>query len=314
MARRQLDSATRARRLLALLPHLRKGDRVPLDELAHAVGCSAEEVAADLTTLTMCGIPPFSPLELVGLDIDGDAVSVYMDPPGLQRPLKLTVAEARAINAALDVAGYAADSPLRQRLQEACAGSVSLDDLERTVRAGTAPGGMAETYAALAAAAEDHEKVRIVYYTGATGRVAERVVHPWALVQRLGVWYLIAWCEAAGQERVFRLDRIRDIERLGVTFAPPSGVSTAVTPDISTLPCARVIFAPGTELPDDRQWPGATYEQQPDGSTAVCIPYQSPSWVARRVSAFLGKAEVVEPAEVREAVHVLAADLLRAVQ
>ena len=91
-------------------------------------------------------------------------------------------------------------------------------------------------------------------------------------------------------------------------------MSTAVTPDISTLPCARVVFAPGSELPDDRQWPGATYEPQPDGGTSVCIPYQSPSWVARRVSAFLGRAEVVAPAEVREAVRMLAADLLRAVQ
>jgi len=262
----------------------------------------------------MCGIPPFSPLELVALEIDGDAVSVYMDPPGLERPLRLTIGEARAINAALDVAGYAADSPLRQRLQEACSGSVSLEDLERTVRAGTAPGGMAETYARLAIAAEDHEKVRIAYYTGATGRVSERVVHPWVLVQRLGVWYLIAWCEAAGQERVFRLDRVRDIERLGTRFVPPSGVSTSVTPDISTLPCAEVVFARGAELPDDRQWPGATYESRADGSTAVCIPYQSPSWIARRVIAYLGRAEITGPPEVREAVRVLAADLLRRVQ
>lgn len=314
MSSRQLDSGTRARRLLALLPHLRKGDRIPLAELATAVGCTAEEVAADLTTLTMCGIPPFSPLELVALDIDGDAVSVYMDPPGLQRPLRLTIGEARAINAALDVAGYAADSPLRERLQEACSASVSLEDLERTVRAGAAPGGMAETYARLAIAAEDHEKVRIAYYTGATGRVSERVIHPWALVQRLGVWYLIAWCEAAAQERVFRLDRVREIERLGVTFTPPSGVSTAVTPDVSTLPCAQVIFAPGTDLPDDRQWPGATFEPQEDGSTAVCIPYQSPSWIARRVIAYLGCARVTEPPEVRDAVRALAADLLRKVQ
>ncbi len=311
---RHLDAGARARRLLALLPHLRKGDRIPLAELAAAVGCTAEEVAADLTTLTMCGIPPFSPLELVALDIDGDAVSVYMDPPGLERPLRLTVGEARALNAALDVAGYAPDSPLRQRIQEVCSGSVSLEDLERTVRAGTMPGGMAETYARLAVAAEDHEKVRIAYYTGATGRVSERIVHPWALVQRLGVWYLIAWCEAAGQERVFRLDRVREIERLGVRFTPPSGVSTAVTPDISTLPCAEVVFAPGVRLPDDRQWPGATYEPRDDGSTAVRIPYQSPSWISRRVIAYLGHAEVTGPPEVRGAVHALAADLLRKVQ
>ena len=51
------------------------------------------------------------------LDIDGDFVTVYMEPPGLERPLKLTIAEARAVAAALEVAGFAADSPLRAFLR-----------------------------------------------------------------------------------------------------------------------------------------------------------------------------------------------------
>ncbi|MDP2299617.1 MAG: hypothetical protein Q8M55_02765, partial [Actinomycetota bacterium] len=59
---------------------------------------------------------------------------------------------------------------------------MSTDDLERTVRAGAAPGGIADLYATLAAAADEHEKVRITYFTGSTGRTSQRVVHPWALV------------------------------------------------------------------------------------------------------------------------------------
>jgi len=308
---RQLDAATRARRLLALLPHLRKGDRVSLAELATAVGCTAEEVASDLTTLTMCGIPPFTPFDLVDIDIDGDTVTVYMDPPGLERPLKLTIAEARAVSAALEVAGFAADSPLRSRLAALYSDDVSLDELERTVRTGMAPGGAADVYIALAAAADEHEKLRIAYYTVSSGRLSERVVHPWALVQRMGVWYLVAWCESAGQERVFRLDRIRSLAHTGQTFAPPSTVSTLVTPDVADLPPATIRFVPGTVLPDDRQWPGATFETQADGSTIALVPYQSASWIARRVVAFLGKAEVVAPDEVRSAVRDIADDMLR---
>lgn len=308
---RQLDSATRARRLLALLPHLRKGDRVSLAELATAVGCTAEEVASDLTTLTMCGIPPFTPFDLVDLDIDGDTVTVYMDPPGLERPLKLTIAEARAVGAALEVAGFAADSPLRARLSTLCSGDVSLDELERTVRAGVAPGGAADVYTTLAAAAEEHEKLQIAYYTGSSGRLSERMIHPWALVQRMGVWYLVAWCESAEQERVFRLDRIRGLIHTGRTFAPPSTMSTLVTPDVAELPPATVRFAPGAILPDDRQWPGTTFEPQPAGSTLAHVPYQSASWIARRVAAFLGGAEVLAPDEVRAVVREVADDILR---
>lgn len=306
-----LDAATRARRLVALLPHLHGGDRIPLVELAAAVGCTAEEVAADLTTLTMCGIPPFTPFDMVDLDIDGDAVTVYLDPPGLDQPLRLTVPEARALAAALEVAGYAADHPLRHKLDQVSSGGVSSDELARTVRTGAAPGGAADIYSALAAAAEEHEKVAITYYTGSTGRISERLVHPWALVQRLGAWYLVGLCEMAGQERVFRLDRIRSIEHTGMLFEPPSLVPTTVTPDPSQLPVAEIRFEPGARLPDERAWPGVQLERQPDGSTIARMPYQTVSWIARRVVAHLGAATVLCPDEVRDGVGELAEETLR---
>lgn len=307
---KQLDAATRARRLVALLPHLHRGDRVPLAELAAAVGCSAEEVAADLTTLTMCGIPPFTPFDMVDLDIDGDAVTVYMDPPGLDQPLRLTMPEARALAAALEVADYAADSPLRMKLNEVSALDVSSEELARTVRTGAAPGGVAEIYESLAGAAADHEKLQITYYTGSTGRLSERTVHPWALVQRLGTWYLVGMCEAAGAERVFRLDRIRSVSHTGVLFEPPSLVDTGVTPVPEQLPAAVIRFSEDSRLPDERAWPGVRLERQADGSTLATMPYQSTSWIARRVVAYLGSATVLEPAEVRAAVRQLARETL----
>ncbi len=307
------DTATRARRLIALLPLLRKGERVPIQDLASAVGCSAEEVVSDLTTLTLCGIPPFSPMDLVDLEIDGDMVAVYMDPPGLDRPLRLTIPEARALGAALEVAGYAPDSALRERIGEICSASVSADELERTVRISASPGGAAQVYATLAAAADAHEKLRISYYTGSTGRISERVVHPWLLVQRQGTWYLVGLCEAVRQERVFRLDRIREIEHTGETFVPPGEISSAVTPAVADLPVAEIRFAPDAILPEERAWPGVTFAPQPDGSTVARVPYQSVSWIARRVVAYLGGAEVLAPDAVRRGVRALAEDVLRQV-
>lgn len=308
------DTSSRARRLVALLPHLHRGDRIALTELAAIVGCTPDEVAADLTTLTMCGIPPFTPFDLVDLDIDDEFVTVYADPPGLSQPLRLTAPEARALAAALEVAGYAADGPLRTKLSSIASEAVSPHELERTVRTGTAPGGAAEIYATLAAAADSHEKLRIAYHTGSTGRFSERVVHPWAIVQRLGVWYLVAMCESAGEERVFRMDRIRDIESTGEYFAPPSDVSTRVTPDDAGLQTAEIHFAEGSRLPDERAWPGVSFEKRSDGSTIARVPYQTTGWIARRVASYLGDAVVVAPDEVRRAVHDLAATSLAQVR
>lgn len=305
------DTATRARRLLALLPHLRRNETIPLARLAAAVGCTPAEVAADLTTLTMCGVPPFTPFDMIDLLIEGDSVTVNLEAPGIERPLRLTIAEARALGAALDAAGFAPRSALRQKLLAVAADSVSTDELERTVRAGAAPGGIADLYATLAAAADEHEKVLITYFTGSTGRTSQRVVHPWALVNRLGTWYLIALCEGVGEERVFRLDRIRDALGTGEPFTPPTMVEYAVTPGPEHLPVAEIRFAPDAVLPDTRSWPGVVFETLGDGSTIARMPYQTVSWIARRVTARLGEAEALGPAEVRDAVRTLAETLLR---
>ena len=66
------------------------------------------------------------------------------------------------------------------------------------------------------------------------------------------------------------------------------------------------LFAPGASVSEARTWPGATLETRPDGSTLVRVGYQTVPWIARRVAARLGEAEVIEPAEVREAVRALA--------
>jgi proteasome accessory factor C len=309
MAKRP-DTHARARRLLALLPHLHKGDRIPLASLARAVGCSTEEVAADLMTLVMCGVPPFTPFDMVDLTIEGDSVTVHMDLPALDKPLRLTVGEARALGAALEIAGYDAGSPLRAKLHEITTASSSADELERTVRAGAAPGGAAEIYSSLAAAIDERTTVCIVYYTGSSGRVSERVVQPWALVQRLGAWYLVAMCLTAGQERVFRLDRIRGAERTGETFDPPAAPPLSVTPDTAGLRVAEIRFGAGVSLPDETAWPGVALETQADGTTIARMPYQTTSWIARRIVAYLGDAEAIGPEEVRSAVREMAADEL----
>lgn len=309
MARRA-DSAAQARRLLTLLPLLHQGQTVAVADLASAVGVSPEQVAVDLVTLTMCGVPPFTPFDMIDLDLDGDAVTVYLEPPGIDRPLRLTAGEARALTAALEAAGCDPHDALLSKLLAAASPEVAIEEIEHTVRTSTVPGGVADIYMTLAVAADTHEKLRIEYLTGATGRLSDRIVHPWALVNRFGIWYLVAYCETAAESRVFRVDRIRSVERCDAYFEPPPVVPLEVTPGSDGLPVADILLRPGALPPDSRIWPGATFLSQPDGTTLVRIPYQTADWVARRVVGRLGAAEVLGPAEVREAARDLAAGLL----
>lgn len=302
------SSAQRARLLLSLLPRLRRGTTVRIPDLAAALGMPAAEVAGLLHDLVFCGVPPFSPDALIDLDIQADTVTVLSEPPALERPIRLTRAELTALLAALETGGVHAGDPLVRKLADAGAGAGAIERLSQTLRA-RPDVGCAEVYATLADAIETARKVFLRYQ--ATGRDAPtpRVVRPHALVNREGAWYLTGYCESAGAERTFRLDRIQEVELLDDRFSPPVEPATAVVPKTDTLPTATLRVAPGYSI-ENRDWPGAVSQPQTDGSLLVSVPYASTRWIAREVCSALGAIEVVGPSEVRAAVRSLAERLL----
>jgi predicted DNA-binding transcriptional regulator YafY len=305
-------ATARARRLLALLPFLRERRRIPLAELAAAVGTDERTVADDLTVLSLCGGDERDPSQLIGVWVEDDVAEVFADLPALERPVRLTPVEARALVTALQTVGVGPSNPLVRRLAEFSARSVDLADVAGTVRAAFAQGGHAAVIAALHAAAERGVAVRIGYASSSSGEESSRVVHPYALYRWRDAWYLLAYCETAGEQRTFRVDRITSVAMTSQVFARPVGLDLAANPlpDLDALPRALVRFASDTPDLTDREWPGATFERGDDGTVLASIPFAGTSWIARRVTARLGEAEVLSPPEVRTAVAEAARDML----
>lgn len=308
------DAATRARRLLTLLPFLRRQRAFPLAELAAAVGSDERTVADDLTVLSLCGGDERDPSQLVGVMVEDGVAEVFADLPALERPVRLTALEARALVSALGTLGVDPASDTVRKLSAFAGAAVDLDELASTVRTAFAQGGHARVLAALDLAAESRLAVRISYASWGSGEVTERVVHPYALYRWRDSWYLLAFCERANEERTFRVDRITATAMTREPFERPASLAAIANPlpDLDALPRATVRFA--TDAPDltDREWPGATFERTADGAVIARIPYAGTAWIARRVAARLGDAEVLEPADVRDAVAETAREMLSA--
>jgi proteasome accessory factor C len=296
--------------MLALLPYLRVREPVRLSMLAAATGATPEQVAEDLTLLTFCGVPPFSPYDMVDLTIDGDTVEVYLAPPALERPVRLSPVETRALAAALETAGHEPDDPLVTKLLESVSAPLDAEALMAVVRGGSAA-GIRDTYDVLAEALEAAASLEIEYFTASSGRHSTRVVRPYALVNERGVWYLSAYCEVAGDVRTFRVDRIRSARATGEYFQKPAGVRGSVVPSGADLPNATLLLRAGAPFREERDWPGAILGMRADGDVEASVPYSSPSWVARRVAAGLGSIEALGPDEVRRAVCETAGTALR---
>ena len=293
------NAADRARRMMALLPLLTPGAELPLAHLAETVGATPAQIVADVATLSLCGLPPYSPDELVEAFVEDGLVRVYSAPPALDRPLRLTPAEATALGAALEACGRGPQDALRRKLA-AAAVAPDADDLSWAVYAATTPGGLAEIHAIVASATIRHEALRIEYFSAGRGALTARVIEPWALGLDRGAWYVSAFCRLAGAERVFRLDRIHTIEPIGEMFAPPAHVRPPVPafPEDCAVRRTTIRFSADGDL-SSRDLPGALFRPEEGDDTLADVPFASPGWIARKVVARLGDAEVLEPAEVR---------------
>jgi proteasome accessory factor C len=304
-------ATTRALRLLTMIPFLRERRAISLTELAAAVGSDVATVADDLTVLSLCGGDERDPGQLVGVYVEDGVAQVFADMPALDRPVRLTPGEARALTAALQTIGVDAGSPLVQRLAEFASSAGEPAAIASTLRASFAQGGQAAVIAALDLAAEKGVTARIGYVSAQSGETS-RDVRPHALYRWRDTWYLVAHCETAGEVRTFRVDRITSVESTGRHFERPVGldVSASPLPDLDGLPRACVRFSSDAPDLNDREWPGATFERGTDGSVTASVPYAGTSWIARKVVARLGDAVVLSPPGLRATVAETARELL----
>lgn len=300
--------ALRARRLLAILHLFEPDTEIPLEAIATAVGATPAEVESDLDLLSCCGTGT-SGEELVPIYVEDGRLVVFNPMPSLDRAVRLSAREARALVTALETAGLGTSDELLTRLmQAAAAADVTAEELERVVHASSAS---AEVLPALSRALEERAPVRITYHGVGRGGSSERVVEPIGLLNERGAWYLEAFCRTAGALRTFRVDRLRAATILPGTFGPRD-LSPAGTAFVSTgLPLARIRLDAGEEV-SSREWSGMrVVEQTGDGGLVVDVPFAGTGWLARQVAARLGAAQVITPPELREAVAVLAGELAR---
>ena len=74
MAKTQSTPVEKAARLLDLVPFISTHQGIALNELAEEFNLSESELLSDLNTLWMCGLPGYTPLELIDLEFESGYV------------------------------------------------------------------------------------------------------------------------------------------------------------------------------------------------------------------------------------------------
>jgi len=308
----------RLRRLLAVVPYVVRHPGVRIDELSRLFAVPEGELAADLALLFMSGLPPYGPGDLIEVQVEDGRVWIAM-ADYFVRPLRLTRSEALALylqgTALLGTPGLAEAEALESALGklERALGTDALGNLAGRVGAAEpdtdAPAHLAE----FREAAAGHRRLEIEYYAASTDETTVREVDPEEVFSALGRWYVVAFDHRSGDERMFRLDRIRRAEPTGDTFEP-RGLAGAGRP-LYTRSGEDVVVR--LRLQAGARWVAEYYvtddvTEGPDGSVEVGLPTKHLGWVARLVLRLGDAAMILSPDELGEEVRTAAAATLDA--
>jgi proteasome accessory factor C len=306
MATAKTANEERLPRLLALVPYLQARPGIPVAQAATDFGVSEAQLRKDLTLLWMCGLPGHGPGDLIDLNFEGDTVSVIFDA-GMSRPLRLTGEEALALVVALrtlaETPGVADTNAVQRALAkvEAAAGGgvddatveISLSDTERFLPV-------------LQRSVNEAKALRLRYYSASRDETTERTIDPVRVFEADGRGYVEAWCRQAEGMRIFRADRIDDVQLLDEPSSPPA--------DIELRDISEGVFAPAPDhllvqlrLLPAYAWVADYYATEDvtehDGVLTVELRVSDPGWVRSLVLGSAGQVEVLAPGWLAESIR-----------
>lgn len=303
-------TARRLERLLLVIPYVVRHPGTSLDELARLFDVSESELVRDLNLLFVTGLPPYGPGDLIEVHFEEGSVWIRM-ADYFGRPVRLTrsealalyltgqaflasgVTEAKALGSALE--------KLKQRL-----GSEALANLRVVALASRQPGPL-ET---VRAATLSPERLEIDYYSASRDAVTTRRIDPEHVFSALGNWYVVAWCHSVNAERLFRIDRIRDVRSTGEQFEPRGllgqGRPLYARGDKDMM--LRLRLAPGA------QWIADYYDVETRTKRGenldVSLPTRDLAWAAKLLLRFHGEVTVLGPPSLKKLVRKLADETL----
>lgn len=323
-------SLSRLERILLLVPYCVAHPGVTIGDLAKRFGAPEKDILDDLNLLFFCGLPDYTPADLIEVVIEEDMVFIKM-ADYFARPLRLTRTEAIPL--------YLKAQALVNLLQGTSEGKLGLKELQSLRSAleklGKAllpqEGGVAELtkrikvqlesgdakwLSRLRDAVTQRRRIALEYYTYSRDNMTRREVDPHLVFASFGHWYFSGYCHMVSDRRMFRLDRIKSLELTDETFEEPSESDADLPPPL--------IYVPG---PDDvrvrirvsrgiGQWLGEylpSVEETKDlrgGRQEVVFRTAAFPWLEKLLLRFGADVEVVEPPELATSMREAAERIL----
>ncbi len=292
-------------RLVELLAWLSQSDSakpVTYRAAARRLGVSEQTIRADLDALLGLSGEHRDWLASLRVAVVAEGFAAH-SLGAFRRPLHFTGEEGLAL--LLGLAGARGGRAIAKKLSHALGAAPPAETVDSAYAISGAPSEELEQVLAVARRARDERKKVEILYCASAGEPARRVVHVHQIVEAVGRWYLVAWCEKVGDFRNFRADRVLAARLLEQDFRPQVLFKPIRKPEqllrAEEMVTAKVAFSPRIARWLKERYPDGRDEK--DGRYVVTFRVADPAWFVREVLQYGAEAEVLEPEGLREAVR-----------
>jgi proteasome accessory factor C len=299
MAKKISAPLERTARLLDLVPYINSHQGISLKELAQVFKVTQAQMTDDLTTLWMCGLPGYTPLELMDLDFESGFVTIH-NAETLSKPRSISFDEGVALVLGLDLLRSTISADRGDLLMKIDELSRRLSDLINLPSALSAASDVnKDVSAAILEAISSRSGLEIVYHSLYRDETSTRTILPIEIVESDGQRYLSSFCHTSSDFRQFRIDRIQSAKMQTVAQEIPkiSNQAAGLTSTIKVLNPTRDI---------------AERFKQNELSVNSEFNFESFSlqWIERSIMASGGSVSLLAPAEIRQSISVMAQSML----
>lgn len=286
------NAALRAIRLLDLVPYIVAHPGISITELAKEFSISRDEVLKDLNLLFLCGLPGYTPLELIDISFDEESV-VIRDPQNLAAPRNLNESEAliaRIALAALEestprtAAAYPQIVALREKIAKAFSSSIPASAITFTLDKERA------TLEAIEGAIKQELDLEITYNNVTKDSSSRRSITPISIIAEDKRTLVSAYCHSAKALRTFNLAQISEV----------STKARIVRADLERLEDSRGSSAEVIIKSEDSSFLSENASSLKELSKSCYqIDIFQPEWIVRSVLAGVDSIELAKPLELR---------------
>jgi predicted DNA-binding transcriptional regulator YafY len=300
------NAASRALRTMDLIPYILENPGISIGKLAKQFSVSEKQVESDLQLIFMCGLPGYTPYELIDLIFEDGVVSI-IDPQVLDKPRRFTKNELVVIVLGLQLLSElsASDATRSGKLQLLSNKIMKLGGSNSVV---IAPSSSKSPYVeVITRAITDKKSLTIQYQSLVKDEISVRAIIPHSLYLMNGNLYLSALDLKAKSDRIFKVELIKNCEIGNEISSEAVGQDSSAVEVVLDVQRAYRNFI-------ERNSSIITAVEEQKNSFRVHLKLNNLEWLKRSILSNSPGIKVISPPSLAQEVAELAASLLASYQ